>query len=116
MRGAEAAAAVEASGEIGVAEAGASGRATACAGGLFRVCADVGCDEVSRAKSLPMFRAASQPDKSNNATPTVCVIRPLIIFLSAQRVPKSVEMSYGLIAAPPITSPYTRHKRLNARC
>jgi hypothetical protein len=48
------------------------------------VCPDVGCDEVSRAKSFPMFRAASQPDKSSSPTPTptVRLIRLIVIILS----------------------------------
>jgi hypothetical protein len=58
------------------------GGAVGLAAVLFRVCADVGWDEVSRAKSSRMFRAASQPDKSKSPTPTVCFIRPLIVILS----------------------------------
>jgi hypothetical protein len=37
-------------------------------------------DEVSREKSSRMFRAASHPDKSNKLTPTVCLIRILIVI------------------------------------
>lgn len=37
-------------------------------------------DEVSREKSSRMFRAASHPDKSNKPTPTVCLIRLLIVI------------------------------------
>lgn len=40
----------------------------------------VGCDEVNREKSSRMFRAASQPDKSNKLTPTVCLTRFLIVI------------------------------------
>ena len=40
----------------------------------------VGWDEVSREKSSRMFRAASHPDKSNKPTPTVCLIRLLIVI------------------------------------
>ena len=71
----------EAGGVASVAEAGGRGRATGCA---LRACPDVGCDEVSRAKSFPMFRAASQPDKSNNPMPTLTVrlIRLIVIILS----------------------------------
>lgn len=61
----------------GVAAAGARERT---GGAAFRVGADVDCDDVSRAKSFPMFRAASQPDKSNSPTTTVGVIRPLIVI------------------------------------
>ena len=41
----------------------------------------VGWDEVSREKSSRMFRAASHPDKSNKLTPTLCLIRLLIVIL-----------------------------------
>jgi hypothetical protein len=37
-------------------------------------------DAVSRDKSSRMFRAASHPDKSNKLTPTVCLIRILIVI------------------------------------
>jgi hypothetical protein len=40
----------------------------------------VGWDEVSREKSSRMFRAASHPDKSNKLTPTVDLIRLLIVI------------------------------------
>jgi hypothetical protein len=36
--------------------------------------------EVSRAKSSRMFRAASQPDKSNKPIATVCLTRLLIVI------------------------------------
>ena len=71
----------EASGEAGVVPVEGRGRAAGCAVVPFFGCADVGCDDVSRAKSLPMFRAASQPDKSNSPTLTVCFIRPLLVIL-----------------------------------
>jgi Fe-S-cluster-containing dehydrogenase component len=51
--------------------------ATFCAGCDLCV---VGCDEVSREKSSRMFRAASHPDKSNKLTPTVDLIRLLIVI------------------------------------
>jgi hypothetical protein len=94
--------AVEASVEAGVVagRAGAfRGRVAGCVVVLFRVCADVGCGEVSRAKSSRMFRAASQPDKSNSPTPTVRFISPLIVILSTQRASIAVETPYGLNAA-----------------
>jgi len=75
-----------ASGEAGVAASGLRVRATGFTTVLLRVCALVGCDEVSRAKSFPMFRAVSQPDKSNSPTPTECAIQPLIVILPTQRV------------------------------
>lgn len=40
----------------------------------------VGWDEVNREKSSRMFRAASQPDKSNKPTPTLCLTRFLIVI------------------------------------
>jgi hypothetical protein len=51
--------------------------ATLLAGRAF--CA-VGWDEVNRAKSSRMFRAASQPDKSNKPIATVCLTRLLIVI------------------------------------
>lgn len=42
--------------------------------------AAVGCEEVSRAKSSRMFRAASQPDKSNSPIATMCLTRLLIVI------------------------------------
>lgn len=51
--------------------------ATLLAGCTFRA---VGWAEVNRAKSSRMFRAASQPDKSNKPTPTVCLTRLLIVI------------------------------------
>lgn len=39
-----------------------------------------GCDEVNREKSSRMLLAVSHPDKSNKPTPTVCVIRILIVI------------------------------------
>src|SRR5262245_39009314 len=47
------------------------------AGWIF--CA-VGWDEVKRAMSSRMDRAASQPDKSNKPAPTVCLTRLLIVI------------------------------------
>ena len=51
---------------------------------LFAGCAlcAVGWDEVNREKSSRMFRAASQPDKSNKPTPTptLCLTRFLIVI------------------------------------
>jgi hypothetical protein len=38
------------------------------------------CDEVNLNKSSRMFRDASQPVRSNKPTPTVCVIRLLIVI------------------------------------
>lgn len=50
-------------------------------GGLTgAACAAAGWAEVNRAKSLRMFRAASQPDKSNNPITTACLIRLLIVI------------------------------------
>ena len=72
------------SGEAVVAGAELRGRAAGGTAALLRACADVGCDEVSRAKSFPMFRATSQPDKSNSPIPTVCLITPLIVIIFAQ--------------------------------
>ena len=43
-------------------------------------CAAAGCAAVNRAKSLRMFRAASQPDKSNSPIATVCLTRLLIVI------------------------------------
>ena len=40
----------------------------------------VGWDEVNREKSSRIFRAASQPDKSNKPTPTLCLTRFLIVI------------------------------------
>jgi len=57
----------------------------AAAGAAFRVCACVGGDDISREKSSPIFRVASQPDKSSSPIPTVRVIRRLIVILSTQR-------------------------------
>jgi hypothetical protein len=59
--------------------------AAAGAAVLFRVCACVGGDDISREKSSPIFRVASQPDKSSSPIPTVRVIRRLIVILSTQR-------------------------------
>ncbi len=50
---------------------------TAFAGCVF---CTAGWDEVSRAKSLRMLRAASQPDNSNKPTATVCLTRLLIVI------------------------------------
>jgi hypothetical protein len=47
---------------------------------LAGACAAVDCEEVSRAKSSRMFRAASQPDKSNKPIATVCLTRLLIVI------------------------------------
>jgi hypothetical protein len=70
----------EASGETGVVPVDGRGRAAGCAV-VFFGCADGDCGDVSRAKSFPMFRAASQPDKSNSPTLTVCLIKTLIVIL-----------------------------------
>jgi hypothetical protein len=48
--------------------------------GEDEACAAVGCEEVSRAKSSRMFRAASQPDKSNSPIATMCLTRLLIVI------------------------------------
>jgi hypothetical protein len=74
---------------------------------LFRICADVGCDDITREKSSPMFRAAWQPDISSNPTPTVCVIRPLIVIPSSKHVAKPIEDTCG----PGATQPHS--ERLN---
>ena len=42
--------------------------------------AAVGCDEVKRARSSRMLRAASQPDKSNSPIATECLTRLLIVI------------------------------------
>jgi hypothetical protein len=70
----------EASGETGVVPVDGRGRAAGCAV-VFFGCADGDCGDVSRAKSVPMFRGASQPDKSNSPTLTVCLIKTLIVIL-----------------------------------
>jgi hypothetical protein len=69
----------EASGATGVVPVEGRGRAGGCA--AFFACADGDCGDVSRAKSFPMFRVASQPDKSNSPTLTVCLITTLIVIL-----------------------------------
>jgi len=69
-----------ASGATGVVPVEGRGRAGGCAV-VFFACADGDCGDVSRAKSLPMFRVASQPDKSNSPTLTVCLIATLIVIL-----------------------------------
>jgi hypothetical protein len=67
-----------ASGEVDVVGAvrGRVVEATLLAGCAFAV----GCDEVSREKSSRMFRAASQPDKSNKPTPMLFLTRFLIVI------------------------------------
>jgi hypothetical protein len=91
----------EVSGETGVVPAG-RGRAAGCA--FFFGCTGGDCGDVSRAKSFPMFRAASQPDKSNSPTLTVCLITTLIVIL-AQHVSRAFAMPCGLIAAQPVATP-----------
>jgi hypothetical protein len=71
----------EASGEAGVVAGEGRGRAAGCTIVPFFGCTDGDCGDVSRAKSFPMFRAVSQPDKSNSPTLTMCLIRPLIFIL-----------------------------------
>ena len=70
------------SGEVDVVvAAGAERGRVDCVATLRAGCAFcVGWDEVNRAKSSRMFRAASQPDKSNNPTPTVCLTSLLILI------------------------------------
>ena len=68
----------------GEAEAVLRERVAGVTAALFRICADVGCDDITREKSSPMFRVAWQPDISSNPTPTVCVIRPLIVIPSSK--------------------------------
>ena len=72
-------AATGASGEV---DAGDVMRGRAVEATFFAGCdlCVVGWDEVSREKSSRMFRAASHPDKSNKLTPTVCLIRLLIVI------------------------------------
>jgi hypothetical protein len=99
-------AAVEA---IVAAEAVLRERVAGVTAALFRICADVGCDDITREKSSPMFRAAWQPDISSNPTPTVCVIRPLIVIPSSKHVAKSIEDTYGPGATqPPFRTPQRR--------
>jgi hypothetical protein len=69
----------EAWGATGVVPVEGRGRAGSCA--AFFGCADGDCGDVSRAKSVPMFRVASQPAKSNSPTLTVCLITTLIVIL-----------------------------------
>jgi hypothetical protein len=76
----------EVSGEAGVVPGEGRGRAAGCAEVPFFGCADAGCDDVSRAKSFPMFRVASQPDKSNSPTLTEYLIRSLIVILCPTRL------------------------------
>jgi len=71
---------VEAVAAAGEAAAVLRERVTGATAALFRICAEVGCDDINREKSSPMFRAAWQPDISSNPTPTACVIRPLIVI------------------------------------
>ena len=60
----------------GVAAVGARGRA----GAVLPCDAALGWAEAKRVKSSRMFRAASQPDKSNNPIGTVCLTRLLIVI------------------------------------
>jgi hypothetical protein len=99
----------EASGAAGVVPVEGRGRAAGCAA-LFFGCTDGDCGDVRRAKSLPMFRAASQPDKSNSPTLTVCLITTLIVIL-AQYVSRALEMPCGLIAARPRPNGHNVHLR-----
>lgn len=71
-------AAAGASGEV---DAGGVVRGRVAEATLFAgaFCA-VGWDEVSREKSSRMFLAASQPDKSNKPTTTVCLTKLLIVI------------------------------------
>ena len=99
----------EASGGAGVVPVEGRGRAAGCAA-LFFGCAEGACGDVSRAKSFPMFRVASQPDKSNSPTLTVCLITTLIVIV-AQHVSRALEMPCGLIAARPVTTDLNGHMR-----
>lgn len=60
----------------GATAAGGRGRA----GAVLAWDAALGWEEVNRVKSSRMFRAASQPDKSNNPMGTVCLTRLLIVI------------------------------------
>jgi hypothetical protein len=75
----------EASGAAGVVAVVGRGRGAGAVAAFFG-CPEVGCDDVSRAKSLVMFRVASQPDRSNSPTLTVCLIRSLIVILCPIRL------------------------------
>jgi hypothetical protein len=83
-------AAVEPVVAAGDAEAVLRERVAGVTAALFRICADVGCDDITREKSSPMFRVAWQPDISSNPTPMVCVIRPLIVIPSSKHVAKPI--------------------------
>ena len=98
-----------ASGATGVVPVEGRGRAEGCAV-VFFACADGDCGDVSRAKSFPMFRADSQPDKSNSPTLTVCLIATLIVIL-AQHVWRALEMPCGPIAARPRRNDLNGHLR-----
>jgi len=82
---APAVASAETSAEGGAFDTVLRGGAAGGAATLFRVCACVGGDDISREKSSPIFRVASQPDKSSSPIPRVRVIRSLIVILSTQR-------------------------------
>jgi hypothetical protein len=82
-RGAGAAAAVSVADGGTSEEAGVvAGRGRTAAATFFLGCADGACGDVSRAKSLPMLRVASHPDRSNSPTLTVCLITTLIVILA----------------------------------
>jgi hypothetical protein len=70
----------DASGAAGVVPVEGRGRGAGVVAAFFCGAA-VGWDDVSRAKSLVMFRVASQPDRSKSPTLTVCLIRSLIVIL-----------------------------------
>jgi len=62
------------------------GREGDCPAVLLDALAAGGCDVVTRAKSSRMLRAASQPDRSNSATTTVCLIRLLIVIPAYRKI------------------------------
>jgi hypothetical protein len=93
----------EVSGEAGVVPGEGRGRAAGCAV-LFFGCADAGGDDVSRAKSFVMFRVASQPDKSNSPTLTVCLIRSLIVILCPTRLETPRDALWPDCGTAPVTT------------
>ena len=73
-----------AAGASGEVDAGVDARGRVVEATLFAGCClcAVGWDEVNREKSSRMFRAASQPDKSNKLIATLCLTKLLIVIPS----------------------------------
>ncbi len=88
---------VDAGGVIGAGAGGLRGRG----GAAFACDAVAGWAEVSRVKSSRMFRAASQPDKSNSPIATVCLARLLIVIPA---YPKTFEEEAVRDLCDPITA------------